>query len=72
MAREREAYRDNVALLNEIFPDKGMLDVDDTAKYLGVGRRAADSFVRNHGVKIGRRYFISKGDLARHISSKKQ
>ena len=40
MAREKEFFRENLARLDEMYPDKEYLSVEEAAKYFGVERRA--------------------------------
>jgi len=62
--REREGYRENLRLLNERFPNKDMLNVSETAAFMGVCRQTAArriKFNENTGL-------VTKTDLARQIS----
>lgn len=65
MGREKAGFRDNIALLNEMFPEQGMLGKTEVARFLGVSVKT----VRRRGIAFnavtGR---ISKADLARQIS----
>ena len=64
MPREKEGYRDNMALLNERFPDKDMLGPGDVAQFMGVSWDTVRRRIRfNAATKR-----ISKADLARQIS----
>ena len=40
MAREKEFFRENLARLDELYPGKDYLSVEEAAKYFGVERRA--------------------------------
>lgn len=64
MSREKQGYRDTIAQLNEMFPDKGMLSKTEAAKFLGVDRKT----ISRRGIKFneatGR---ITKADLARQV-----
>ena len=64
MPREKQGYRDTIAQLNEMFPDQGMLNHDEVARFLGVHR----STVRKRGIRFneltGR---VTKADLARQV-----
>ena len=64
MSREKVGYRDTIAQLNEMFPDKGMLTKTETAKFIGVSRTT----IYKSGIKFnettGR---ITKADLARQV-----
>lgn len=64
MSREKQGYRDTIAQLNEMFPEKGMLNRADVAKFMGVSR----STIYHRGIQFnaatGR---ITKADLARQV-----
>ena len=64
MSREKVGYRDTIAQLNEMFPDKGMLTKTETAKFMGVDIKT----VKRRGIKFneatGR---VTKADLARQV-----
>ena len=64
MSREKQGYRDTIAALNDMFPDKGCLTRADVARYLGVNR----STVYRRGIRFsaatGR---VTKADLARQV-----
>lgn len=64
MSREKQGYRDTIAQLNEMFPDKGMLSKNEVAQFMGVSRAT----IYNRGIKFndntGR---ITKADLARQV-----
>lgn len=64
MSREKQGYRDTIAQLNEMFPDQGMLNRTEAAKFLGVDIKT----VKRRGIKFneatGR---ITKADLARQV-----
>jgi len=63
MSREKEGYRDNIAMLNERFPDKDALTRADVAAVLGVTMR---SRVLDR-IKFNRLRLVTKADLARQI-----
>lgn len=65
MSREKEAFIDNLEMLNAKFPDKELLYVSEIQKALGIPRAQVERIVR--GKLIGGRY-ISKASLARLIS----
>ena len=62
--REKQGYRDTMAALNEMFPEQGMLNKTETAKFLGVSPRT----ILRKGIvfnkETGR---ITKADLARQV-----
>ena len=64
MGREKAGFRDTIAQLNEMFPDQGMLNKTETAKFLGVH----PDTVKARGIRFneltGR---VTKADLARQI-----
>lgn len=64
MSREKAGFRDTIAQLNEMFPDQGMLNLSETAKFLGVH----PCTVVRRGIQFnkltGR---VTKADLARQI-----
>lgn len=63
MPREKESYRDNLERINAAFPDKELLQVKETALFLGIDPRTAKKWFSFsvHGM-------ISKAVLAREIS----
>lgn len=64
MSREKAGLRDNLALLNERFPEKDMLGPCDVAQFMGVSRDTVRRRIRfNAATKR-----ISKADLARQIT----
>ena len=67
MSREKAGYRDTIAQLNEMFPDKGCLSKPETAKFLGVHRNTLDRYVKTGKIRFNDLSLISKADLARQI-----
>ena len=63
MPREKQGYRDTIALLNEMFPDQGMLGKNEVARFMGVHR----STVYRSGIKFNSAGRITKADLARQV-----
>ena len=61
MGREKQGYRDTIAELNRIFPDKGMLDRNDAAKFMG---KSVSTVRRKIQFKDG---LITKADFARQV-----
>ena len=45
--REKEGYRDNLALICEAFPGKKMLTVEEVADYLGYHRQTITSLIES-------------------------
>lgn len=64
MPREKAGFRDVMAQLNDMFPDQGMLSINEVARFLGVNR----STVYRRGIQFnsltGR---VTKADLARQV-----
>ena len=64
MSREKKGYRECLEELNRMFPDQGMLNKSEVARFLGVDR----STVTRRGIRfhegIGR---VTKADLARQV-----
>lgn len=64
MSREKQGYRDTIAMLNDMYPNQGMLNKAEVAKFMGVDR----STVARRGIRFnpetGR---VTKADLARQI-----
>ena len=63
MSREKEGYRDTIAQLNEMYPEQGMLNVNEVARFLGVTRQTAAKKIRFNQT-VNR---VTKADLARQI-----
>ena len=64
MAREKEGFRDNLALLNERFPDKDMLTLREVAAFVGWDVATVKRHIRFN--ETTRK--VSKADLARQVS----
>lgn len=64
MPREKAGFRDTIAQLNEMFPDKGMLGQEEVAMFLGVTTRT----VRRRGIQFNKATGrVTKADLARQV-----
>lgn len=63
MPREKEGFRDCIALLNERFPDKDMLNIAEVMEFCGMSRNTAKKKIRFNAV-TGK---ITKTDLARQV-----
>ena len=63
MSREKQGYRDTLAQLNEMFPNKGMLNKTEAAKFIGVTRETVTRKIQFNPA-TGR---VSKADLARQV-----
>lgn len=68
MAREKEAYRDNLELLMQRFPGKSALNQSEVARYLGRDRRTVAKKYSFDKKKKGCRSTISIVVLARELS----
>ena len=66
MSREKEGFRDNMALLNERFPEKEMLTIADAAEFMGVSRWTA----RRHIVFNQQTNLVTKAEFARQICAR--
>lgn len=64
MPREKETYREALALLREKYPDKMILNINETAKATGMSRE----FVRKHYITGRKEKHISITKLASLIS----
>lgn len=64
MSREKQGFRDTLASLNEMFPDQGMLNKTEVAKFLGVTPRTISRSKLKFNDATGR---ITKADLARQV-----
>ncbi len=64
MAREKEGYRENIALLNERYPEKDMLTIADVAAFIGCSERTVRRNICFNKA-TGR---VTKADLARQVS----
>ena len=63
MAREKEGFRDCIALLNERFPEKDMLNITEVMEFCGISRNTAKKKIRFNAA-TGK---ITKTDLARQV-----
>lgn len=64
MARERDGFRENMKLLNAMFPDKAMLTAAEVAEFTG---QSMSTVRRNIKFNPATRR-VSKADLARQVS----
>ena len=62
MPKDREGFRDQMARLNEVFPDRELLSVADVVRFTGRDRRTVVKFFNF------RNNFISKVEVARTLS----
>ena len=64
MSREKQGYRDTIAMLNERYPNQGMLSKTEVARFMGVDR----STVTRRGIRFNpETNRVTKADLARQI-----
>lgn len=64
MAREVTGAREQLAVLNERFPDKEMLTKKDIYIFLGISRNT----LRKHYPELWDRPFTNKSDLAKILA----
>ena len=68
MPREYEDYRDNIALLTQMFPGKATLTVEEAAAVIGCDKRTIISHKEVPTVRVGRRVTVPLFGLARYLS----
>lgn len=64
MAREKEFYRDNLALLSEKYPGRSALTVEEAAKELGISRKSVTAAIERRVNPLPARD-VSRGKLNR-------
>ena len=64
MSREKASFRETIALLNEMFPEQGMLTKGEVAKFLGVTTKTVNRHKIKFNAATGR---VTKTDLARQV-----
>lgn len=62
MPREKDGYRDTIAMLNERFPEKDMLNIGEVMTFTGMSRPT----VKKH-IQFNPAGKITKADLARQV-----
>ena len=62
MPKEKELFRDNLQILNEVFPDKFLLTSTDVEKFTGLERHTIKKKFNFDG------RYITKTQLARDLS----
>lgn len=62
MGREKQGYRDTIAELNRLFPEKGMLTRAEVCQFTG----RSDSTVRRK-YQFNKDGLLTKADLARQV-----
>ena len=62
MSREKEGFRETIAQLNEMFPDKGMLNQKEVAQFMGWHRTTVARHIKFNTMKL-----VTKADFARQI-----
>ena len=68
MAKERQDYRENLAIIRETFPDKAVLSIKDVCTFLQRDRR---TLLKDHTFPaqlVGGKYAITIVGLARYMS----
>lgn len=60
---EKAGYRDCIALLNERFPDKDMLNIAEVMQFCGISRKTVKRHIKFNAL-TGK---ITKADLARQV-----
>ncbi len=68
MARELEDYRDNIALLTQMFPNKATLTAEEAVAVIGCDKRTIVSNNDVPTIRIGRRVAVPMVGLARYLS----
>lgn len=68
--REKESYRDNLAMVLERFPDKRIISIREAAEFLGVPSQqlSKDARLRNMMITYGKQKRLSITALARWMS----
>ncbi len=64
MAREKEDYRENIAQLNRLFPEREMLTLQEMMQILGYGSKNTVKKYLGQKIVNGK---ISKAALARYM-----
>lgn len=62
MGREKQGYRDTIAELNRMFPEKGMIDKKDAARFMG---RSVKTVQRR--ITFNKDGLLTKPDFARQV-----
>lgn len=62
MSREKDGFREMMERLNERYPDRELLSISETARFLGVARDTARRHIKFNAAKK-----VTKVDLARQI-----
>lgn len=68
--REKEGFREQYAVLKELFPDRETISLDETCAVLGISRRAASSEIKKGNLRarqVGLKYRIPLMGLARYM-----
>ncbi|MCH5210405.1 MAG: hypothetical protein J1F01_05510 [Oscillospiraceae bacterium] len=65
MAREKPAYRDNLELLNERFPNKVLISFAELVRFFGLNRKTVRKWLDEHDIEGN---YFSIATLARAMS----
>lgn len=65
---EKATYRENLEMLNKLYPNKAVLTVNEAAKMLGRSRESLQAIEDFPLTKCGGRYYVSVANLARWLS----
>lgn len=68
MPREFEDYRDNIALLTQMFPNRATITVEEAAAVIGCDKRTIISNNDVPTIHIGRKIAVPMVGLARYLS----
>ena len=70
MPREKQGYRDTIALLNERFPEHDVLNKTQVAQFLGVSTRTVSRYAAAGKIRFNKASGrITKSELARQVCS---
>ena len=65
---EKATYRDNLEMLNKLYPNKAVITVNEAAEMLGRSRESLQTIEDFPLTKLGGRYYVSVANLARWLS----
>ena len=67
MSREKQGYRDTLALLNERFPNQDALNKTEVAQFLGRSTKTISRYCASGKLKFSPFGVVTKADLARQV-----